>query len=74
MVCVDDIRQVCGYARMKKVYDMLGLDYSNVIDCMIIYSHQDCPSSFSQDKFKSSSENDNYVRFCKMGLKLPCNR
>lgn len=70
-VRIDDIRQVCGYARMKNVYDILGVDYSKTINCMIIYSHQDCPSSFSQDKFRLGNESNDYVGFCKIGLKLP---
>lgn len=33
----DNVRQVSGYARLKKVSDELGFDTSSNIDCLIIY-------------------------------------
>lgn len=70
-VSLEDIRQVSGYARMKGVYDCLGmLNKNEVIDCLIIYSSQ---SATSEDLIKSEfrTEEQGYVRFYKVGIKLP---
>lgn len=76
----EDIRQVSGYARMRKVYEELGCkDYNKVLDCLIIYSHQTCDENFTKDHFTLSPETDlkrmraedGYVKFYKLGIKLP---
>jgi 5-methylcytosine-specific restriction enzyme subunit McrC len=76
----DDIRQVCGYARLEKVYEELSIsDCNKNINCLIIYSHQDCDKSFELKHFIYNDANDNkkirkekgYVNFYKLGIKLP---
>lgn len=76
----EDIRQVSGYARMKKVYNELGYkDYDKVLDCLVIYSHQACDEELTKDHFTLSPEKElkkmraenGYVRFYKLGIKLP---
>lgn len=77
---IEDIRQVSGYARLEKVYKELSIsDYNQNINCLIIYSHQDCDESFELEHFIYDEINDNkkirkekgYVNFYKLGIKLP---
>jgi len=69
-VNIDDIRQICGYARMEKVYKELGIAKDKLIDCLVIYSHQDCSETFSKDDLTEKQENG-YVNFYKCGINLP---
>lgn len=34
---IDDIRQVCGYARIKGIHEKLDIPYNNIIPCLIVY-------------------------------------
>ncbi|MCD7900738.1 MAG: McrC family protein [Bacteroides sp.] len=79
-VSPEDIRQVSGYARIKKVYDELGCkDYDKVLDCLVVYSHQDCSEELTKEHFTLSPEKElkkmraenGYVKFYKLGIKLP---
>ena len=72
-IAIEDIRQICGYARMKEVYAELKVPQNEIIDCLIIYSHQNCNESFSKDDLTKTAENG-YVNFYKCGIKLPENR
>lgn len=68
----EDIRQISGYARLKSVYDFLGLNekYNEVIDCLVIYSHQES----GREDFKKDfdiKEEENYIKFYKIGIELP---
>ena len=68
----EDIRQVSGYARLKSVYNFLGLqdNYNEVIDCLVIYSHQESGRK-DFDKNFDLKEEENYVKFYKIGIELP---
>lgn len=69
----EDIRQICGYARMKKVHDMLGVPYDKIVDCLIVYPDQDCAENLdmsTEEKIKATPVNG-YINFYKMGVKLP---
>ena len=77
---IEDIRQVCGYARLEKVYREMSIsDRDMNINCLIIYSHQDCDDSFQLEHFLYNETNDNrkirkengYVNFYKLGIRLP---
>lgn len=79
-VSPEDVRQVSGYARIKKVYDELGCkDYDKVLDCLVVYSHQDCSEELTKEHFTLSPEKElkkmraenGYVKFYKLGIKLP---
>lgn len=70
-VSTEDIRQVSGYARMKKIYDRLDIDKGKVIDCLIIYSHQSCIDKFSLEQFNNLDKEKGYVNFYKLGISLP---
>ncbi|WOI21623.1 5-methylcytosine restriction system specificity protein McrC [Nonlabens ulvanivorans] len=66
---VSDFRQVLGYARMTKVYDELEISKDSLIDCLIIYSNQ-AESDLKVELEKKVAE-EGYVRFWKLGIKLP---
>lgn len=80
-ISIKDIRQISGYARIKKVYDELRItDYNRNIKCLIIYSHQDGVESFEETSFitkdsnmgeKTMKEEKGYVNLFKLAIKLP---
>jgi hypothetical protein len=74
-ITTDDAREVSGYARLSRVYCKLDLDADAVapIKCLIIYPDQEQEERFTFSKtvepqFEKVSE---YVRFYKVGIKLP---
>ncbi|WP_435352858.1 5-methylcytosine restriction system specificity protein McrC [Emticicia sp. SJ17W-69] len=70
-ISTEDIRQISGYARLKKVYEFLELEKDKVIDCLVIYSNQGANrKDFINSNFKSE-EDKNYVNFYKIGIELP---
>jgi len=80
MVNVDDIRQLSGYARINSVYKNLGYnEYTQLLKCLVIYSHQNCDNDLIKDHFKLGSESDikklraekGYAEFYKLGISLP---
>lgn len=68
-VSVSDFRQVLGYARMTKVYDELKIDKESLIDCLIIYSDQ--KEGKEEIILNDKLDEGGYVRFWKLGIKLP---
>lgn len=79
-VKVEDIRQLSGYARIKSVYDDLGCkEYTELLKCLVIYSHQHCDQELKSEHFEISSEENikkireesGYVEFYKLGVRLP---
>jgi 5-methylcytosine-specific restriction enzyme subunit McrC len=70
-VSTDDIRQISGYARLKKVYDFLEFENDKIIDCLVIYSNQKANrTDFKNDNFVPIAE-ANYMQFFKIGIQLP---
>ena len=70
-ISVEDIRQVSGYARLRRVYEFLGMDGDKVIDCLVIYSHQtENRENFLGGNFVLVPE-DEYNNFYKIGIRLP---
>lgn len=71
----DDAREVAGYARLSKVYELLGLDEDNSlpIKCLIIYPDQECEEffTFNREKEPMFKKIPGYARFYKLGIKLP---
>ncbi|MDR2563197.1 MAG: McrC family protein [Prevotellaceae bacterium] len=67
---IDDLRQVCAYARLEKIYEKLNIQHDKNIDCLIIYPHQDCSDKFSREDLKQTTEYG-YVNFYKLGIALP---
>lgn len=79
-VKVEDIRQLSGYARIKSVYRDLGYEeYTELLKCLVIYSHQDCDAKLTKSHFEISTdenikkirEEGGYAEFYKLGVKLP---
>jgi len=70
-ISTEDIRQISGYARLKKVYEFLEFEDDKVIDCLVIYSNQ----SVNRKDFKGGNfileEEKEYNRFYKIGIELP---
>lgn len=70
-ISTEDIRQVSGYARLNRIHYFLKKDYSEVIDCLIIYSSQnESLNSFIRIDLKRVPEKE-YNRFYKIGIELP---
>ena len=74
-ISIDDAREVAGYARLSSIYSKLGLEEETAlpIKCLIIYPDQE-----QQEKFTFSRSNEpifdkvsGYVRFYKLGIRLP---
>jgi 5-methylcytosine-specific restriction enzyme subunit McrC len=71
----EDAREISGYARLGKIYRKLGLneDTAPPIKCLIIYPDQNQMEHFSftrstEPQFEKVS---GYVRFYKVGIRLP---
>lgn len=71
----EDAREVAGYARLSKVYRLLGLDEDTAlpIKCLIIYPDQE-----QEERFMFTKESEpilekisGYVRMYKVGIRLP---
>ena len=71
----NDAREVAGYARLSKVYELLGLNEETEppIKYLIIYPDQD-----EEEYFKFNRETEplferikGYARFYKLGIRLP---
>ncbi|MDI9341056.1 MAG: hypothetical protein QM534_10855 [Sediminibacterium sp.] len=70
-VSTEDVRQISGYARLKKVYEYLNVYDDKVIDCLVIYSNQNANiKDFKGDSFKLTEEKE-YYKFYKIGIGLP---
>jgi 5-methylcytosine-specific restriction enzyme subunit McrC len=68
----NDIRQVSGYARLKKVYKELEMENSKeLIDCLIIYPDMvECKENYYLD-LSSKTEIKEYQNVYKIGIPLP---
>src|SRR5690606_20541160 len=69
----DDIRQICGYARDRKILKRLGYTDEDmqdiVVDCLIIYPDQN--SSEILPKNLKVHSIDQFTKFYKIPVKLP---
>lgn len=67
----EDARQISGYARLKKVYDFLGVQEDQIIDCLVIYSSQNSGRKDFIGKNFNIEEDKHYMKFYKIGIELP---
>lgn len=67
-VSKDDIRQVAGYARLKKVYQILEFNENEVLSCLIIHPVIENDHKLELDNKK---ELNNYVKIYKLGISVP---
>lgn len=71
----DNVRQLSGYARnialREKITNNKG-DETTIIDCLIIYPHEDGKDGFSEEVLiKKELEIGTYLKFHKLSIKLP---
>lgn len=67
-----DMRQVSGYSRLRKIYDVLELDINDpvVLNCLIIYPDQSLPDNCIVD-INAAEQINEYVNINKLGVKMP---
>lgn len=74
-ISIDDAREVGGYARLNHIYTKLGLDEETAppIKCLIVYPDQEQEERFTFTRYKEPQfqKVSGYVRFYKVGIKLP---
>ncbi|MBP7283476.1 MAG: hypothetical protein KBA66_17965 [Leptospiraceae bacterium] len=70
-VSTEDIRQISGYARLKKVYEFLDFESDKIIDCLVIYSNQNSKRKDFKGENFILEEEENYMQFYKIGIELP---
>ncbi|MCH6236669.1 McrC family protein [Cognataquiflexum rubidum] len=66
----EDIRQVSGYARLKKVHNHFGFDEGTLIDCLIIYPDMENGFEKIPDNLHQFPVND-YFGTYKLGIWIP---
>jgi hypothetical protein len=68
-----DMRQVSGYSRLEKVYDLLDIDHNKLIGCLIIYP--DVQNGLSENEFMTANLKlkpiSGYSNIYKVGIKVP---
>lgn len=71
----EDAREVAGYARLSKIYSILGLneETSLPIKCLIVYPDQEQEEhfTFNRNVEPSFDKIHGYVRMYKVGIRLP---
>ena len=71
----EDAREVSGYARLSKIYALLGLNEETAlpIKCLIVYPDQEQEEhfTFNGDKEPAFDKISGYVRMYKVGIRLP---
>jgi 5-methylcytosine-specific restriction enzyme subunit McrC len=67
----DDIRQLSGYSRIKRVVEELGLNFNQVVDCLIIYPDQETGKVDLKNVDLKKNTISEFVNFYKLGIKLP---
>lgn len=70
---MDDIREISGYARDKRILSNLKMAVSSssfVPECLVIYSKDDGVESLF-DILEKWQEVNNFVKFYSLGVKLP---
>lgn len=66
----EDIRQVSGYARLKKVHKFFNLDHGTLIDCLIVYPDIENGEDDVPEKLDTIPIN-HYFGMYKLGLNIP---
>jgi 5-methylcytosine-specific restriction enzyme subunit McrC len=67
----EDIRQISGYARLKKIYKFLEIEENKIIDCLVVYSNQSSDRKDFKNQSFNVEEEKEYNRFYKIGIELP---
>ncbi len=64
-----DVRQLSGYARDKKLLEILDLQTTDITPCLIIYPNDQADTDLPDDLL--NQEIKEFVAFYKLGIKLP---
>jgi 5-methylcytosine-specific restriction enzyme subunit McrC len=67
----EDIRQVSGYARLKRVYKLLGKPENEIIDCLIVYPDQLNGNNTLESINLTEKPIEEFVNLYKIPIKLP---
>lgn len=68
---IDNIRQLSGYARDRKILEKLNITSDNeVVDCVIIYPDKAANDNFKNRELKEKNIKQ-FTKFYKCGVKLP---
>ena len=67
---MDDIRQLSGYSRLRKVVEELKMPKEQVVDCLIIYPQINGYKDFKNVNLKRV-DIDQFIQFYKIGVELP---
>lgn len=67
---LEDKRQLAGYTRLKSVYKKLKIPYNEVVDGIIVYSHQESPNYLLKEDLHRKRIEE-YISFYKVGISLP---
>lgn len=72
---IEDIRQLSGYGRDKKIREKLGLTDTDaeIAKCLIIYPNKNSEESFGDNLWNDAEEINQFVEFRKLAIKLPTN-
>lgn len=74
-ITIDDAREVGGYARLTSIYKALHLDEETTlpIKCLFVYPDQEADEqfTFSREQEPVFDRVEGYVRFYKVGIRLP---
>jgi 5-methylcytosine-specific restriction enzyme subunit McrC len=68
---IENIRQISGYARDRKVITKLKANELTAPDCLIIYPDQDCGYSSLKEVNLKAVTIDQFVNFFKVPVRLP---
>ena len=70
-IVFEDIQQLSTYARMKSIYNELGIEKDKIIEALIVYPNlTDGELNTTSENVKSVNLRD-YVSFYKLGVKMP---
>lgn len=68
---IEDIRQLSGYGRDKRVLQKLKLSESEIADCLIVYPKQNIERMSFADIDLKENNIDQFVQFYTLGVSLP---
>ena len=70
---IDNVRQLSGYARDKEVFNKLGMDENQIIDCILIYPFPLEKRDLKEFKINLTESVDigTFIKFKKIGVPLP---
>lgn len=68
---IDDIRQLSGYGRDKKIRNIIKLPENQHAKCLIIYPNKDSCAELPDKLWDNATDITKFIEFKKLGVKLP---